>query len=1193
MEVGFTSKSVEETVNLSSSMIDKGGEFSSEIMKGSTSKTVEETMDLSVSTVEQENQFGASGRNDHYSEEEKEGVGLDDEFERSAISCFRYLILFLMISVTIAAGVATYFYLEAKEDHDFDKKFSIVAGDIKQLSYRRLSERLTDFQSLASTLTGLAANSNTTWPYFTDDNYPMIVSNFMKTTHAGMIFLSPIVHEIEKKEWSNYTQRRQHWIADSLAFQQEPQPDNVTDIFPSIFRLSAGDKIPEEGSGPFLPIWQTIRAPRNGDMVNFNMRSDTHYSNVFDTVLETKASAMTDLLGLSNQDFVQLYDPDVQAQPHSLFLQPVFKDSTGQEVVAILNSDVSWFPLFALLSDNPVPPVHIVVDDGCDVVFTMKVTGQKSEFVGFGDHHDPDYDDHEIEFPFAPDVATQHIAGSDCTYTVRVFSTSEFYYTYHLKYPAVTGGVIAASFAFMCLILYLYDSAVRMRQRRLLHVASRSEQLLSVLYPKSIRDRLFGLEKKGDNNAAPKKRPKSIEGNDTIFNKSSRFQLKSFMKSNPNGGSLDAFASKPIADLFLDSTVIFADICGFTAWSSVREPAQVFTLLESVYRAFDVIAKKRKVFKVETVGDCYVAVTGLPEPTKDHANIMASFAREIVDRFGELVGFLETTLGPDTAELGIRVGMHSGPITAGVLRGDKSRFQLFGDTVNTASRIESTGMRNRIQVSGETAHLIRSGDDGHLLRRRGQAVMAKGKGKLQTYWLLTRKEEGEEHAMVYSAHNSDDFEKTNRNTLPEDFESANHYAVEAMLPAKLKRLCQWNVDVLAKALKQIVAQRMATGIKTKQFEEALDQKEDTIKRQMYILDEVVEIVPLPEFDSEVYTRQKDIDEIELPEVVIEQMQLYVSSIALMYRKNPFHNFEHASHVTMSVSKLLSRIVAAEDLLNADETVTKSNDIGGSIHDHTYGITSDPITRFSVILAALIHDVDHSGFSNAQLVKDEHMIAKQFKNKSVAEQNSTFLAWDLLMEPRFKDFRRTIYAAPLELDRFRQLIANTVLATDIMDKELQTLRRNRWDAAFSDTVAASPSSARADVNRKATIVIEHLIQASDVSHTMQHWHIYRKWNERLFEEMMGTYKRGKMDKNPADFWFQGEIGFFDHYIIPLAKKLKECGVFGVSSDEYLNYAMDNRREWEEKGEAFVAEMVERYGNDVEEMVPAVEGIDLLL
>jgi class 3 adenylate cyclase len=120
---------------------------------------------------------------------------------------------------------------------------------------------------------------------------------------------------------------------------------------------------------------------------------------------------------------------------------------------------------------------------------------------------------------------------------------------------------------------------------------------------------------------------------------------------------------------------MFADIAGFTSWSSVREPTQVFTLLETLYGAFDAIAKRRGVFKVETIGDSYVAVVGLPTP-KDHAVVMVRFASDCRDAMMIVTRKLEVTLGPDTGNLELRFGLHSGPVTAGVLR-VKSRFQLW------------------------------------------------------------------------------------------------------------------------------------------------------------------------------------------------------------------------------------------------------------------------------------------------------------------------------------------------------------------------------------------------------------------------------------------------------------------------------------------------------------------------------------
>ena len=132
----------------------------------------------------------------------------------------------------------------------------------------------------------------------------------------------------------------------------------------------------------------------------------------------------------------------------------------------------------------------------------------------------------------------------------------------------------------------------------------------------------------------------------------------------------------------------FADLVGFTAWSSSRNPTQVFQLLEAIYANFDRAASRRGVFKVETIGDCYVAVCGLPEARRDHAIVMARFARDCMRQCHETVKKLELELGPDTTDLTLRIGLHSGQTTAGVLRGDRARFQLFGDTVNTAARME-------------------------------------------------------------------------------------------------------------------------------------------------------------------------------------------------------------------------------------------------------------------------------------------------------------------------------------------------------------------------------------------------------------------------------------------------------------------------------------------------------------------------
>ena len=110
-----------------------------------------------------------------------------------------------------------------------------------------------------------------------------------------------------------------------------------------------------------------------------------------------------------------------------------------------------------------------------------------------------------------------------------------------------------------------------------------------------------------------------------------------------------------------------------------------------------------------------------------------------------------------------------------------------------------------------------------------------------------------------------------------------------------------------------------------------------------------------------------------------------------------------------------------------------------MHDHTYGITSDPLTQFACAFSALIHDVDHPGVPNSQLVKENSAMARFYKGKSVAEQNSVDLAYDLLSDNSFATFRSTLVASYEEDIRFRQLVVNSVMATDVID----TVSRSSW------------------------------------------------------------------------------------------------------------------------------------------------------
>ena len=813
----------------------------------------------------------------------------------------------------------------------------------------------------------------------------------------------------------------------------------------------------------------------------------------------------------------------------------------------------------------------VVFQNTCNQTFTYEINGDKTDWLGPGDHHESNFDNlghskslGQIGF-HAAEAGTYGGLGIDteyCAYTVSTYPSTTMFDIHHTNKPIWYTMIAVSIFLFTAIFFVCYDKLVSVRQKKVMKTAVQSTNIVSSLFPSNVRHRL--LDVSGNNRA------NANQLHQTIF-QPTKTRLRTFL----NDGEPSNDSNNPIADLFTDTTVLFADIAGFTAWSSVREPCQVFTLLETVYSAFDNIAAMRGVFKVETIGDSYVAVTGLPDPRKDHAVVMAKFARDCREQFNELCSALESTLGPETGELKLRIGFHSGPVTAGVLRGQKSRFQLFGDTVNTAARMESTGKVNKIQVSQKTANLLKAARKSHWLHAREEMVEAKGKGFMVTYWVEPKTE------VASSTCASSDLEISVRADVLE----------ESQLPPRVSnptvRLINWNIDVLERLLKKIIARHVSlnrrSGVKVnwKRIKRNSDSSDEKI-----VLDEVQEVITLPEYDS----KYSDLsaDSIVLEPQVRFQLREFVTAIAMTYHSNPFHNFSHASHVGMSVAKLLSRIVAPDIDLEGHE----------QLHDHTYGITSDPLTQFACVFSALIHDADHPGVPNKQLVKEGSDIANVYEGKSVAEQNSINIAWNILLEDKYKDFRKTICRSQSEASRFRQLVINAVCATDIIDKDLKAARNKRWEKAFSNegpTTMAEVSiygeissfdkriqeSRKRKVmidrtNRKATIVIEHIIQASDVAHTMQHWHIYVKWNERLYAEMYKAYTQGRAEEDPTGSWYKGELGFFDFYVIPLAQKLSECGVFGVSSDEYLNYAIMNRNEWEKKGQDVVAGYVNKYG-----------------
>ena len=187
-------------------------------------------------------------------------------------------------------------------------------------------------------------------------------------------------------------------------------------------------------------------------------------------------------------------------------------------------------------------------------------------------------------------------------------------------------------------------------------------------------------------------------------------------------------APETIADQFTSASILFADVVDFTRRSERLSAAEVVGILDHLFSHFDMLAERYAVEKIKTIGDAYMVAAGVPSPRPDHARALALMALDMVDamRSQDGVGHLD---------LELRIGINSGPVVAGVIGRKRFLYDLWGDAVNIASRMESQGTPGRIQITRATRDLI---DDEFVCEPRG-TISIKGKGEMETWYLLGRR----------------------------------------------------------------------------------------------------------------------------------------------------------------------------------------------------------------------------------------------------------------------------------------------------------------------------------------------------------------------------------------------------------------------------------------------------------------------
>ncbi|HET9878301.1 MAG TPA: adenylate/guanylate cyclase domain-containing protein [Candidatus Limnocylindria bacterium] len=192
----------------------------------------------------------------------------------------------------------------------------------------------------------------------------------------------------------------------------------------------------------------------------------------------------------------------------------------------------------------------------------------------------------------------------------------------------------------------------------------------------------------------------------------------------------DTLKAKPqtIADSFTSASILFADVADFTPMAEHVSPVRLVQMLDQLFGHFDALAEQYAVEKIKTIGDCYMAAAGIPTPRADHARVLGLLALDMLDAVRQ-----QGAVGSLGFEL--RIGINSGPVVAGIIGRKRFLYDLWGDAVNTAGRMQTEGIPGRIQITRATYELLK---DEFVCEPRGR-VTIKGKGEMETWYLVARR----------------------------------------------------------------------------------------------------------------------------------------------------------------------------------------------------------------------------------------------------------------------------------------------------------------------------------------------------------------------------------------------------------------------------------------------------------------------
>lgn len=551
--------------------------------------------------------LSGSGEAADFDNEEEDEVAIR---QTKNLRRFRLFFIIAIFAVALGLALAIYFLTHNQEVNAFSATFYDRADKIVTTFHVRLDQNVGALESLSFSMTSYAMFTNKIWPFVTVPDYEVRGASTRSLANSVSLTFSPMVESPQRQDWESYSVQNREWVEQGLAFEQNFGMEQVqdrrlqtanTDVISYIDK--DGNRVPVEDNGPYFPAWQS--SPVAERMINLDLNSTKVFSTGIEAVMERGKAILGSTYDESNLDATMKSFQDSWSEGDSKFYEgegpvvvlffPVYDElePSVRTPKGILTSMSFWESFMHRVLPSDQGGLDVVIQSECGDSHTYRVHGDTVSYVGPGDQHNQDFNDISVTSTVAivdgPSDTYHGVQLQDiCKYSVTLYPTQGLYDEYVTATPWFFFALVLAIFFLTTLIIFFYDWKVEKNYQETYRKAKQAGAIVSSIFPAAVRRRLYEEDNSASNSKV--KGQGAFKQAVPVIVDSQKNRLKGFLKEEtpategdahhrraPTGNDDDEMRLEPkknmekaIADLFPETTILFADIVGFTAWSSQR-----------------------------------------------------------------------------------------------------------------------------------------------------------------------------------------------------------------------------------------------------------------------------------------------------------------------------------------------------------------------------------------------------------------------------------------------------------------------------------------------------------------------------------------------------------------------------------------------------------------------------------------------